>query len=75
MGEKIKNISTIDTGKGQAVIELNRAYSLDYKYDIHIHIDNFQLSLKDGDFIKLAAALRFAEKELERSKKHVKSCD
>lgn len=75
MGEKIKNLSAINFEEGQAIIELNRAYSLDYKYDIHIQTNHLQLSLKDGDFIKLAAALRFAEKELGRSKKHVKSCD
>lgn len=75
MGEKIKNISTINIGKEQAVIELNHAYSLDYKYDIHIQTKSLQLSLKDGDFIKLAAAIRFAKKELKRSKKHVKSRD
>lgn len=71
MGEKIKDISTIDIGKEKVVIELNHAYDLSYKYDIHIQTDNLQLSLKDGDFIKLAAALRFAQIELERSKENV----
>lgn len=75
MGEKIKNISMVEIGKTQVVVELNHAYDLNYKYDIHIQTEHIQLSLKDGDFIKLAAALRFAQTELERSKGNVKSCN
>ena len=68
MGEKIRDVGLFKLGNTKVSIELNKAYSSNNKYDIHIQTEKTQISMTDGEFIKFAAALKKSKIELEREK-------
>lgn len=71
MGERIKDLGIINIGNDSVVVELNKGYTKGQKYDIHLQTAHAQVCMSDDEFIKFAAAVRAAKKELERMKSNV----
>ncbi len=69
MGEKIKDLSKINIGGADLLIELNHSVNLKHKYDIHIQNDKFRMEFRDSDFIQIASTVLLAKKNFETLKK------
>lgn len=68
MGEKIKNYSKIQIGKEIFDIELNKPHIKGEPYSVHIQNPKFRLEMRDFEFARMAAAIIFARKQLEKLK-------
>lgn len=69
MGEKIRDLSEINIGGANLLIELNHSVSKKRKYDIHIQNDKFRMEFPDKDFLQLASAVLLAKQNFENLKK------
>lgn len=69
MGEKIRDLSKINIGGADLLIELNHSVSRKRKYDIHIQNEKFRMELPDKEFLQIASSVLLAKKNLENIKK------
>jgi hypothetical protein len=65
MGEKIKDIKSIDVSGTKLMIELNEGYTEKEGRLIHIQNDKFRYLLKERDFLKLSGTILRAKAELD----------
>lgn len=68
MGNKIKDLATIEIGGQKYCVELNGGTKKE-KFDIHIQNDKINICMKDYEYSQLVTALFVAEKRMERFKK------
>jgi len=69
MGEKIRDLSKINLGGANLLIELNHSVNPKHKYDIHIQNEKFRIELSDSDFLQIASSILVAKKNFETLKK------
>lgn len=68
MGNKIKDLATVEIGGQKYSVELNGGTKKE-KFDIHIQNDKINICLKDFEYSQLVTALCVAQKRMERFKK------
>ena len=69
MGEKIKDLSSLDVNNLEVKIELNDGYSPEYsKYDIHLQSNRLQYCMSERDFMKLVTLVITAKRKLDAEK-------
>ena len=67
MGNKIKNLTSIELGGIRFDVELNGGTKSE-KYDIHIQNTNMSICLKDYEFSKFTTTILVANKRMKRFK-------
>ncbi len=70
MGEKIKDLQSINIGKSSFMIELNEGYTAEQGRVIHIQNNKFRYLLKEKDFIRLASLVMRAWSEFKYIKEN-----
>ena len=68
MGNKIKDLDTIEMGGQKYCVELNGGTKKE-NFDIHIQNDKINICMKDYEYSQLVTALFVAKKRMERFKK------
>lgn len=68
MGNKIKDLATIEMSGQKYSVELNGGTKKE-KFDIHIQNDKINICMKDYEYSQLVTALFVAKKRMERFKK------
>lgn len=69
MGEIIRKIESINIRNTSFDIELNKSSDKSSYRDIHIQNDMFRFEMKEDEFIKIAASIIYAHKQLTNIKK------
>lgn len=64
MGEKIRDITTINISNSTFKIELNEPLRIGLQRCIHIQNNKFRLECSESDFIKMACNIIVANKKL-----------
>ena len=65
MGNKIKDLATIEMGGQKYCVELNGGTKKE-NFDIHIQNDKINICMKDYEYSQLVTALFVAQKRMER---------
>ncbi len=67
MGNKIKNLASVELGGVRFDVELNGGTKSE-NYDIHIQNENMSICLKDYEFSKFVTSILVANKRMKRFK-------
>lgn len=68
MGNKIKDLATIEMGGQKYCVELNGGTKKE-NFDIHIQNEKINICMKDYEYSQFVTALLVAQKRMERFKK------
>ena len=65
MGEVIKKLGNLNIKGHSFCLELNTSTFSEGKREIHIQDENFRLAIPENEFLKMAACVSLAKKQLE----------
>ena len=69
MGEKIKDLASIEVWNTEYEIELNLPSSRGQESQVHIQSDSFRIEIDESEYIRVAIAIKFAAEKLRHLKK------